>query len=94
MSTYLAYVTRVIDGDTFKTSNRTIRLAGVDAPENNTPQGQSATAYLKHLIEGRQVTIKTVTTDVYGRSVADVWRYADRLYINQAMIDSGHAKPA
>lgn len=94
MSTYLAHVTTVIDGDTFKTSNRTIRLAGINAPESNTVQGQRATAYLKQLIEGQQVTIKTETTDVYGRSVANVWRYPDRLYVNQAMIDSGHAKPA
>lgn len=92
MSTYVAYVTKVVDGDTFRTSNRTIRLAGINAPESGTVQGQRATAYLRQLIEGQQVTIKTVATDVYGRSVADVWRYSDRLYINQAMVDSGHAE--
>lgn len=92
MSSYVAYVTGVIDGDTFRTSNRTIRLAGIDAPESNTPQGKKATAYLRQLIGRQRVIIKTVATDTYGRSVADVWRYTDRLYINREMVDSGHAK--
>ena len=94
MSTYLAYVTKVIDGDTFIISNRRIRLAGINAPESDTPQGKSATAYLRQLIEDQQVTINTVAIDTYGRSIANVWRYVDRLYINQEMIDSGHAEPA
>ena len=93
--TYLAYVTRVVDGDTFDTSTAgRIRLANINAPEIGTPEGQSAKAYLKQLIEGQQVTIQPVAKDYYGRTVANVWRFSDRLNVNQAMIDSGHAKPA
>lgn len=93
--TYLAYVTRVVDGDTFVTPNaERIRLANVNAPEIGTSEGQSAKAYLKALIEGQQVTIQQVAKDYYQRTVANVWRYPDELRVNQAMIDSGHATPA
>ena len=71
--------------------SQTIRLANINAPESNTPQGQRSTDYLRVLIEARRVTIKSVATDVYGRVVAHVWRNSDGLYINKEMVDSGHA---
>ena len=91
MNEYSTYVTSVIDGDTFETSIQTIRLANINAPESGTPQGRKSTAYLKMLVERKQVTIKSVATDVYGRVVAHVWRNLDVLYINKEMVDSGHA---
>ncbi len=91
MNEYSTYVTSVIDGDTFETSTQTIRLANINAPESDTPQGQRSTAYLKILIEEKRVTIKSVATDVYNRIVAHVWRNSDGLYINKEMVDSGHA---
>lgn len=91
MNEYSTHVTSVIDGDTFKTSTQIIRLANINAPESSTPQGQSATAYLKFLIEKKRVRIKPVAIDVYGRAVSHVWRYSDGLYISQAMVDGGHA---
>lgn len=93
MYEYSAYVISVIDGDTFKTSNRTIRLANINAPESNTLEGQRSAAYLKCLIEGKQVRIKSVATDVYRRAVAHVWRGSDDLYINKEMFHKGHANP-
>ena len=91
MNEYSTYVTSVIDGDTLETSTQTIRLANINVPESNTPQGQRSTDYLKMLIEGKRVTIKSVATDVYGRIVAHVWRNLDNLYINKEMVDSGRA---
>ena len=95
MNEYSTYVTSVIGGDTFNTSmntaSQTIRLANINAPENNTPQGQKSTNYLKMLVEGKRVVIKSVAIDVYGRVVAHVWQYSDGVYINQVMVDSGHA---
>ena len=91
MYEYSAYVTSVTDGDTFNTATQRIRLANINAPENNTLEGQRSTTYLKFLIELQRVTIKSVATDVYGRVVAHVWRYSDGLYINRRMVDSGHA---
>ena len=91
MNEYSTYVMSVIGGDTFNTSIQTIRLANINAPESNTLQGQKSTNYLKRLVEGKRVVIKSVATDVYGRMVAHVWQYSNGVYINQMMVDSGHA---
>ena len=67
-------VTRVIDGDTFRTKSRkhSVRLANVDAPEKGSKGGAKATKQLKKLIEGQKVEVNTVARDVYGRAVANV----------------------
>ena len=91
---YSAYVSNVIDGDTFDTSaNERIRLEGIDAPERGTAAGQRATEYLKGLIHNRNVTIDSKYKDTWSRTVAQVWRSVDNLHINQSMLDSGHAEP-
>ena len=67
-------VTRVIDGDTFRTKSRKhpVRLANVNAPEKGKPGSAKATQALKALIQGQQVQIDTVARDPYRRSVANV----------------------
>jgi len=67
-------VTRVIDGDTFKTSSRkhSVRLANVNAPEKGKPGSAKATQALRNLIQGQQVQVDTVARDPYGRAVANV----------------------
>ena len=67
-------VTRVIDGDTFRTSCRkhSVRLANVDAPEKGTKGGAKATKQLKSLIQGQKVEVNTVARDIYGRAIARV----------------------
>ncbi len=67
-------VTKIIDGDTFKTASRKkpIRLANVDAPELKNPGGAAAKKRLAALIQGEVVTVDTVARDVYGRAVANV----------------------
>ena len=78
-------VTRVIDGDTFKTASRKnpVRLAKVNAPEKGRPGSAKATQDLRGLIGGEQVSIKTVARDVYGRSVANVNKGS--ISVNKAM---------
>ena len=68
-------VTRVVDGDTFKTASRKnpVRLANVDAPAKGERGVVAATAALRKLIQGKEVLIKTVGRDSYNRrSVANV----------------------
>ena len=67
-------VTRIIDGDTFKTACRklSVRLANVDAPEKGQRGAVKATESLKNLIQGKKVEVHTVAQDVYGRTVANV----------------------
>jgi len=78
-------VTRVIDGDTFKTASRThsVRLANVDAPEKGTNAGDSATKALRNMIGGKKVVVNTVARDSYKRAVADV--KVNRKSVNKAM---------
>ncbi len=77
-------VTRVIDGDTFETGSRknAVRLANVNAPEKGQRGAAAATQALKQLIQGKDVTMKTVARS-YGRSVANV--KADGKSVNAAM---------
>lgn len=78
-------VTKVIDGDTFKTSSRKnpVRLANVDAPEKGQPGAKKAKKALEAMIKGEQVTIETTARDRYGRSVAKVKK--GRQSVNAAM---------
>ena len=67
-------VTRVIDGDTFLTASRkrSVRLAGVDAPEKGTKGATKATTTLRNMIEGKKVEIHPIARDTYGRTIANV----------------------
>lgn len=67
-------VTRVIDGDTFRTSSRknAIRLANVNAPEKRARGSTRATQELRKLIQGKKVEVNTIARDSYGRAVANV----------------------
>lgn len=78
-------VTRVIDGDTFRTASRKkrVRLANVDAPEKGKPGSGKATEILRKTIEGQEVRIETLGRDRYGRAVARV--YKGRESINKKM---------
>lgn len=78
-------VTRVIDGDTFRTSSRqkSVRLANVDAPEKGAPGSVKARDALSKMIGGKEVRIDTVARDKYGRSVAKV--YVGRESVNKNM---------
>jgi endonuclease YncB( thermonuclease family) len=67
-------VTKVIDGDTFKTASRTrpVRLANVDTPEKGSPGSAIARSALERKILGKTVSIDTVARDTYNRAVANV----------------------
>lgn len=78
-------VTRVIDGDTFKTRQRKhpVRLARVNAPEKGQGGAAQARKNLEKLILNQDVTIQTVARDKYRRSVANV--KVGRNSVNKAM---------
>jgi len=67
-------VTKVIDGDTFKTGSRIrpVRLANVDTPEKGCPGSAIAKKALERKILGKPVSIDTVARDIYNRAVANV----------------------
>ena len=83
-------VTRVIDGDTFLTASRkrSIRLAGVDAPEKGARGAIKAAKTLRNLIEGKKVEIHPIARDTYGRTIANV--KVGRKSVNKAIKDRMH----
>lgn len=108
---YRAQVTRVIDGDTVDVTldlgfyielrAQRIRLLGIDAPEvkgETREAGQAAKAFLKDLVEGRWIIIRTVKgkddgdrADSFGRWLGVL--YLDGVDVNEAMMAAGHAVP-
>lgn len=51
--------------------------------------GQAATAAIKQILNGRNIKIKILTHDKYGRAVALV--YADGINVNELMVKAGYA---
>lgn len=67
-------VARVIDGDTFETSEKQrIRISGIQAPEVGMCGSKEATETLERYIKGKKVFIKVVYLDSYRRQIADVY---------------------
>jgi micrococcal nuclease len=96
----LAYVSKVIDGDTIRLINgQTVRYAGIDAPEIDhvrhleDPMGFDALEANRKLVEGRMVRLEQeegAGVDRYGRLCALV--YNDRgECINRLLVAQGLA---
>lgn len=83
----------VLDGDTVKLRSDwhiyKIRLAGIDAPEKQQAYGVQSKIYLEHLIADKDVSIKVLSCDQYGRYVGKI--YLNGKDINGEMIHSGYA---
>jgi len=100
---YRAVVLRVVDGDTvhaeidlgLETCRRVkLRLLGVYAPELREPGGPEARDYLRGLVEGEQVIVRTVKdrTEKYGRYLG-VLQLPDGRGVNALLVAAGHATP-
>lgn len=93
MYQYKAKLNKVIDGDTVNltidlgfrmTMTANCRLAGINAPEMSTKEGQVAKVYLTTILP-ESFIIESTGLDKYGRPVVKIGN------INQKMIDSGNA---
>jgi hypothetical protein len=81
-------VERVIDGDTFKTTDgRTIRLLNINAPEKNSLLSQEATAFMKQY-EGKNVELESTGVDKYQRTIARIYGPD---YLNLKLVQEGLA---
>lgn len=94
-----AFVTRVIDGDTFDTDPvGRVRLADIDAPEEGEPGAAGAVAHLASLVYRKRVYLDVDDLrgrDVYGRVVADVYvqyNATHLLNIQKALLEAGVVK--
>ena len=88
-------ITSCYDGDTCTSSTgEKIRLACIDTPELRGKRAEPVTAkaardYLRELVVGRQVTVRRITTDRYGRTVAEL--FVNGSNVQQQLVASGHA---
>ena len=100
----ICQTTRVSDGDTIAVDcdgeKLKLRFCGIDAPESKQPLGQDSKALLSKFVDGKQVIIRPIEKDRYGRTVAEVEVKGDRrdkngdlevLLVNAEMVRSGLA---
>lgn len=99
-----ATLVSVLDGDTITVAigqnTETIRLLGIDTPEKTGGprpaecHGDAATTFARELLEeGSTVLLArdAEPRDLYGRLLAYVYRDADGLFVNLAMLEHGAA---
>ena len=83
-------VTAVIDGDSIKIGNdQTIRLLSLDAPDIKYCMGKEAKDALAKKILGKNVILKELETDQYGRVMAMIYLNGEN--VNEFMIKNGLA---
>lgn len=83
-------IARVIDGDTFKTSDgQTIRLININTPEKNFFGSELSSNYLK-TFENKTVFFESEGEDKYSRTLARVYSQ-DLKYLNLEIIRQGFA---
>ncbi len=89
-------VSRVVDGDTLEVEGiGRIRLRGLDTPEvygQVESGGPRASAYMKHLAEGKDVNVELLNEkDKYGRNIAHVYSADGKQSLAAEMLDAGLA---
>lgn len=96
--TYHIQVARVIDGDTvdvlWQGNKYRIRLYGIDAPEQEQPDGPSSTAALRSILSlAKELRCEVTDKDKWGRWVGLIYSAGrDRFHsINLYMVSTGHA---
>ncbi len=84
-------VVSVADGDTITISEngkeQKIRFYGIDCPEGDQQFGQQAKHFTSAMVSGRNIQIKPMDTDRYGRTVALV--YTDGINLNEQIVAQG-----
>ena len=90
-----ARVTGVVDGDSLIVETGagreyTIRLYGLDAPEGRQAYGGQAAKFLAGLVKGRDIVLKVMDKDSYGRLVALVY-LEEGEPVNRRLIAAGQA---
>lgn len=92
--TIIGKVVSISDGDTITVldANKTqhkIRLFGVDCPESHQDFGQKAKDFTAGMVFGKDVSVKVMDTDRYGRTVGIVNVNATSL--NEELLKNGMA---
>lgn len=86
-------VIKISDGDTITVllkgnTQKKLRLAEVDCPENGQAFGKNAKQFTSVQVFGKIVTFKETSTDRYGRSIAKIY-YDNDKYLSKEVIKAG-----
>jgi endonuclease YncB( thermonuclease family) len=81
-------VTRVIDGDTFKSEDENFRLVNINTPEKSEKGYEEAKQFLLQF-ENKTIEIEELSTDKYGRTLVKAY---NKGYINLQIIQEGLGK--
>jgi len=97
---FRATLVRVIDGDTyvldvdlgfFVHTHVTVRLRGIDTPERNTAEGQTAALFAGTLLASGPIVIESFRDkQTFARWVCDVW--VSGVHVADALRKAGHEK--
>ncbi len=85
-------VTKVLDGDTIEIeTGETVRLLGINAPEDNEHYYKAAKYYLSELVQNKSVKLEAVSEDKdrYGRLLRYV--FVGGTFVNLGMVKEGYA---
>lgn len=92
----LVTVVSVTDGDTIRVRYPSgvvepVRLIGIDSPERNECGADAATAYLRSLVDGKQVRMEQDVSnrDRYDRLLRYI--YLGDVFVNESIVWNGHA---
>lgn len=92
-ATWTGKVVGVADGDTITVlhdgKGERIRLYGIDCPEKRQAFGKRAKQFTSKMVYGKNVEVRPVTTDRYGRTIA--WVYVDGTCLNEELLRAGLA---
>ena len=83
----------VTDGDTIKVLNKgkevKVRLYGIDCPEKGQAFSRKAKQFTSDMVFGKEVEVKWIDTDRYGRTIAIV--AIDKQLLNEELVKAGYA---
>lgn len=96
---------RVADGDTITVDcdgeELKLRFCGIDAPESKQPMGAESKALMVKLVEGKELMVRPIEKDRFGRTVAQVEvmnsdrklanGYNEVIFVNSEMVRAGLA---
>ena len=93
----IIFVTKIIDGDTFQIStNETIRLLCIDAPEKGKKGYEEAKQFLAEMILDKEVRLEKDESekDEYGRLLRYVYVNISgvEFFVNKQLVQEGYAK--
>ncbi len=91
ISSETAYIDRVIDGDTIKSNETSIRLLGINCPEKGEKYSSEAKAFLENLVLNETVILEFGKDryDKYNRTLA--YLFIDGKNINLKLVEEGFA---